>query len=150
MSQTFDVLFINNDGGALAKRVTVPKGTTVRSLLANIGMARFGDYFIRINRQPAELTRLLEPEDCISLTPRRIRGAIQSPKLPKFVRFLLQSGYIQEKGTGTDHANWRSPSGMPLKVNPDKRQKSEVDLATLKACARQLGLSLFQLRREVG
>src|SRR5690348_11966178 len=117
MPDMFSVLFISSDGEGLAKHVSVSAGTIVGSFLTTLGLAKPEDYVIRINRQLVDPSRLLSQDDRISVTPRTVRGAVRSPRRRTFIRFLRRKGYSEEQNTATDHANWRSPYGVPLKVN---------------------------------
>jgi len=91
------------------------------------------------------LDYVLQPGDCVVITPRCVEGAAPVPKLRDFKRFLRRSGHVQLAGTATDHENWESSSGEPLKVNPANGNRSEVDLASFKACASLEGVSMHKL-----
>ena len=69
-------LFINNDGGGFADRITIEPRTTVAQLFAQrLPHAKSSSYLIRVNRQPATADQILEPGDRVSMTPTKIEGA---------------------------------------------------------------------------
>ena len=70
------VLLINNDGGGLADYIEIVPGTTVEQLdQQHLGDAKFGDYLIRVNRQPCPRDQVLQDGDRVSITPTKIEGA---------------------------------------------------------------------------
>ncbi|MCH5376546.1 MAG: molybdopterin converting factor [Planctomycetes bacterium] len=72
-----EILFINNDGGGFADRITIESGTTVAQFFTQrLPNAKSTDYLIRVNRQPATADQVLEPGDRVSITPTKIEGAI--------------------------------------------------------------------------
>ncbi len=74
-----DILFINNDGGGFADRLTIEPQTTVAQLFAQrLPNAKSSDYLIRVNRQPATADQVLAPGDRVSITPTKIEGACTS------------------------------------------------------------------------
>ena len=71
-----EILFINNDGGGFADRITITPETTVAQLFQlRLPNAKAADYLIRVNRQPATADQVLEPHDRVSITPTKIEGA---------------------------------------------------------------------------
>jgi hypothetical protein len=71
-----EILFINNDGGGFADRITIESHTTVAQFFSQrLPNAKSTDYLIRVNRQPATADQLLEPGDRVSITPTKIEGA---------------------------------------------------------------------------
>lgn len=74
-----EILFINNDGGGFADRITIANETTVGMLFQQrLPHGKPADYLIRVNRQPATADQVLEPNDRVSITPTKIEGAIAS------------------------------------------------------------------------
>ena len=74
-----EILFINNDGGGFADRLTIEANTTVAQLFdQRLPNAKSSDYLIRVNRQPATADQVLEPGDRVSITPTKIEGAASS------------------------------------------------------------------------
>ena len=74
-----EIMFINNDGGGYADRITIAPETTVAQLFQQrMSHAKPADYLIRVNRQPATADQVLEPNDRVSFTPTKIEGAIVS------------------------------------------------------------------------
>ena len=74
-----EILFINNDGGGFADRITISPETTVAGLFQQrLPHAKPSDYLIRVNRQPATADQVLEPNDRVSFTPTKIEGATAS------------------------------------------------------------------------
>ena len=72
-----EILFINNDGGGFADRLTIEANTTVAQLFdQRLPNAKSSDYLIRVNRQPATADQVLEPGDRVSITPTKIEGAV--------------------------------------------------------------------------
>ncbi len=70
------ILYINNDGGGFADRVTIPAGTTVDSFFAQrVKGGNPSSYLIRVNRQPAARDQALQDNDRVSFTPNKIEGA---------------------------------------------------------------------------
>ena len=71
-----EILFINNDGGGFADRITIAAQTTVAQLFQQrLPHAKSTDYLIRVNRQLATADQVLAPGDRVSLTPTKIEGA---------------------------------------------------------------------------
>lgn len=76
--ETIRVLLINNEGGGFADYINVPKGTTAEGLFAKqIGEGADPDnYMIRINREFCSSSQTLNEGDRISMTPKKIEGAL--------------------------------------------------------------------------
>ena len=71
------ILFLNHDGGGFADHIEVENGTTVESLFEqHMKNAKPADYLIRVNRQPCSAGQILLDGDRVSITPRKIEGAI--------------------------------------------------------------------------
>jgi hypothetical protein len=69
------ISFINNCGGGFAGPITIKRGTTVGELYAaQIRNSTPENYFIRVNRTPANLDQVLESMDRVSITPTKIEG----------------------------------------------------------------------------
>lgn len=72
-----EIMFINNDGGGYADRITIAPETTVSQLFQQrMPQGKPADYLIRVNRQPATADQVLAPHDRVSFTPTKIEGAI--------------------------------------------------------------------------
>ena len=70
------ILFINNDGGGFADHIDVTSGTTVDGLFRDrMPHGKPQDYLIRVNRQPAASSQVLQDGDRVSFTPVKIEGA---------------------------------------------------------------------------
>ena len=70
------ILFINNDGGGFADHIEVAEGTTVQHLFQQqIRTGKPDGYLIRVNRQPASASQVLQEGDRVSFTPVKIEGA---------------------------------------------------------------------------
>ena len=71
------VLFINNDGGGFADYVDVSESTALEQFFAGQLPDRSSeDYLIRVNRQPAASSYVLQEGDRVSITPVKIQGAL--------------------------------------------------------------------------
>lgn len=71
-----NVLFLNNDGEGFAKRIEIGSETRLDDFLVeNIDGFNADNFVIRVNRQPAERTYVLQDGDRISASPRKIEGA---------------------------------------------------------------------------
>lgn len=70
------ILFINNDGGGFADTIDVAQGLSLDQLFEQrMGDAVATDYLIRVNRQPAASSQILQEGDRVSITPTKIHGA---------------------------------------------------------------------------
>ncbi len=70
------ILLINNDGGGFADHVEVADGITVSELFKKqLPGRRAQDYLIRVDRQPASESQVLQPGNRVSFTPTKIEGA---------------------------------------------------------------------------
>ena len=70
------ILLINNNGSGFANYVELSAATTVSELFQqHLGSAKFGDYLIRVNRQPCHRDQTLQEDDRVSITPTKIEGA---------------------------------------------------------------------------
>ena len=70
------ILFINNNGAGFADHVEVEPGTTIQSFLdTHVPGYKTDDYLIRINRQIAARDQVLNDNDRVSCTARKIEGA---------------------------------------------------------------------------
>ena len=70
------IFFINNDGAGFADHLDIAEGTTVEKLFAErIPHGKPSDYLIRINRQPAPASQVLQEGDRVTFTPTKIEGA---------------------------------------------------------------------------
>ena len=70
-----EVLFVNNEGGGFADRVRVEEGTTVVQFFNKHVGGNADDYQIRVNRDAAEKYQVLEANDRVTVTPKKIDGA---------------------------------------------------------------------------
>lgn len=71
------ILFLNHDGGGFADHIDVEEGTHVEALFhARVKNARPEDFLIRVNRQPCAAGQQLQEGDRVSITPRKIEGAV--------------------------------------------------------------------------
>ena len=70
------ILFINNGGGGFADHVEVETGTTISAFLGkHVHNYNPEDYLIRVNRQIASRDQVLNDNDRVSCTARKIEGA---------------------------------------------------------------------------
>ena len=69
------ILYINNNGAGFADYIEVEPGLTVEELFRKRVSGNPGDYLIRVNRQPAAASQVLQPNDRVSFTPLKIEGA---------------------------------------------------------------------------
>ncbi len=77
MTQSLNVLYINNDGAGFADYLNVAPGTTVQAFFAErIPGGRAQDYLIRVNRLPVASDYVLQDGDRVTITPTKIEGAI--------------------------------------------------------------------------
>lgn len=71
------LMYINNDGAGFADYIDTAAETTVAALFAQrIPQGRPEDYLIRVNRQPVTSDTVLQEGDRVSMTPRKIEGAV--------------------------------------------------------------------------
>ena len=73
--ELLSVVFINNDGGGLADELEVDVGTTLQELLDEQLSSPLENYFIRVNKEPAVGSYVLQDNDKITATPTKIAGA---------------------------------------------------------------------------
>jgi len=67
---------INNDGAGFADYIDVESGITVEQLFTQqMKSAKASDYLIRVNRLPTPREQVLQEDDRISITARKIEGA---------------------------------------------------------------------------
>ena len=70
------ILFINNAGAGFADHVEVEPGTTISGFLGkHVPNYSPDDYLIRVNRQIAARDQVLNDNDRVSCTARKIEGA---------------------------------------------------------------------------
>ena len=70
------IFFINNDGGGFADHIYIREGLTISSLFEERMKGTVAeDYLIRVNRQPAPASQVLQEGDRVSVTPTKIHGA---------------------------------------------------------------------------
>ena len=70
------ILFINCDGGGFADHLDIEDGTTVGTLFCeHVPHGKAADFLIRVNRQPAPASQVLQSGDRVSFTPTKIEGA---------------------------------------------------------------------------
>ncbi len=70
------VFFVDNDGGGFADTVHVDNGTTVEAFFARRMEGRSAtDYLIRVNREVANASLVLQEGDRITITPTKVQGA---------------------------------------------------------------------------
>ena len=71
------VLIISNDGAGFADFIDVEAGTIVEQLFTQqVKSGRPNDYLIRVNRLPSHREQVLQEGDRISITARKIEGAL--------------------------------------------------------------------------
>ncbi len=71
------ILFLNADGSGFADHVEIEEGTTIEALFEQqMKNAKPSDYLIRVNRQPCSAGQILQENDRVSITPRKIEGAV--------------------------------------------------------------------------
>ena len=71
------IFFINCSGSGFANEIEVPEGTTMGQLFAQkMPGCHPGDYTIRLNRGPAASEETLTDGSRVSITPRKIEGAV--------------------------------------------------------------------------
>ena len=67
---------VNNDGGGFAERKEFRQGTTLEQLFRVIcPNGASNDYVIRVNRSGTERDYVLQENDRVTITPRKIEGA---------------------------------------------------------------------------
>lgn len=71
------LLMINNDGAGFADYIDVEAGTTIEQLFnQQVKSGKPSDYLIRVNRLPSHREQVLQEGDRISITARKIEGAL--------------------------------------------------------------------------
>lgn len=71
------VTFLNNEGAGFADAIEVEPGTTAQKLFTDKLPGRSPqDYLIRVNRLPVTADQVLVDGDRVSITPRKIEGAL--------------------------------------------------------------------------
>ncbi len=71
------VLLINNDGAGFADFIEVAPEITVEQLFEQqIKSGKPNDYLIRVNRLPSHREQVLQENDRVSITARKIEGAL--------------------------------------------------------------------------
>ena len=68
------IKYINNDGNGFADYVNIESGTTVGQFLASKGQ-NAANLQVTVNREAADVGRVLQAEDRLSVTPKKIAGA---------------------------------------------------------------------------
>jgi len=70
------IMFINNDGGGFADRLSIEGPITITELFRRqMPNSEPADYLIRVNRQSVSADYLLQEGDRISITPTKVEGA---------------------------------------------------------------------------
>ena len=103
------IMYVNNDGGGFADYIDLDENTTVGQLFTQrIPHGRPGDYLIRVNRQPTTADYVLQEGDRVSITPRKIEGAVYRPPV------LQTKGLPWELGNSSIPCTWPTRfSGRP-------------------------------------
>ena len=71
------ILYVNNDGAGFADYVSIAENTTVEQFFAiKMQDCQAIDYLIRVNRQPVTRDYILKDGDRVTITPRKIEGAL--------------------------------------------------------------------------
>ena len=76
-TELVNIHVVNNDGGGFAERKEFHLGTTLEQLFRAVcpnGAAN--DYVIRVNRSGSERDYVLQDGDRVTITPRKIEGAL--------------------------------------------------------------------------
>lgn len=100
-------------------------------------------------RESVEMNYLIKPDDYVSITPCNIEASAPTCELRKLRKYLRHLEWVQEAGTVGDHENWRSPNGLLLQLNPNKRDSKVADFASHKKCAEILGVKQHILYETV-
>lgn len=149
------IRIVSNYGRGDDRNITVDMPTTLRQVLEPSEVAHETNYLIKVrstektSSTEVDLNYVLQPHDIVLITPRHIRAAAPVPTMRRFKKFLRANGYIQSPGTATDHEKWQSPHGKSLEVNAANGNKSEVDLASFKACATLEGINIHTLYKRL-
>jgi sulfur carrier protein ThiS len=71
------ILYINNDGSGYADYINIAENTNIDQFFALKMQGQYEeDFLIRVNRQPVARDYVLRDGDRISITPRKIDGAL--------------------------------------------------------------------------
>lgn len=74
--ETIRVLYVNGEGAGFADVVEVAKGTTAGSFFKkNMAGAAENDYTIKVNRDIAAQSYVLQEDDKITITPAKVGGS---------------------------------------------------------------------------
>jgi sulfur carrier protein ThiS len=75
--KTMQILYINNDGSGYADYINIAENTNIDQFFALKMQGQYEeDFLIRVNRQPVARDYVLRDGDRISITPRKIDGAL--------------------------------------------------------------------------
>jgi len=101
------------------------------------------DYVVFVNGRRADASYLLQDGDEVLVFPNSLRGEAPMPPLRRFVKHLAKTyGMCPVTGTSArgrgDHVKWRHPDGWSIDVNPNHRDRKEVDKASIADLARKL------------
>lgn len=71
------ILYINNDASGYADYINIAENTTIEQFFAIKMQGRNEeDFLIRVNRQPVAKDYVLQEGDRVTITPRKIEGAL--------------------------------------------------------------------------
>lgn len=71
------ILYINNEGSGYADEIDIAENTTVDQFFTiKMQGKEPGDYMIRVNRQPVTRDYILQQGNRVTITPRKVEGAI--------------------------------------------------------------------------
>ncbi len=71
------IMYINNDASGFADFINIAEGTTINQFFAiKMQGCEAGDYLIRVNRQHVNRDYILQEGDRVTITARKIEGAI--------------------------------------------------------------------------
>lgn len=71
------ILYINNDSSGYADYINIAENTTIEQFFAIKMQGRDeNDFLIRVNRQPVAKDYILQDGDRVTITPRKIDGAL--------------------------------------------------------------------------
>ena len=75
-TSSITVFFLNNEGGGFADKTRICSGTSLQTFLGQkMPGKNLTNYRLRVNRQIADVTQILQEGDRVTVTPLNIKGA---------------------------------------------------------------------------
>ncbi len=155
MSDLINITLAHNGGAGFAGILRIPSGTTLRQFCVQELGGECREAVLTVNGKllppdQAEVYVLQDGDSVVALAAGE-RNEKQMPKLRQFEKHLTKTfGCIPvSRGGKGDHRKFKHPDGWSIDVNPSKRDRKELDIATFDALVRATGLRSDEVYKRV-